>query len=186
MMFVLNFGQHLQTTTSGISKCQVPTAKDFAKHMTDVIGQAKKHLIAIQQRQKYYADRQRQEVSYEVDQQVLVSTSNIMLRVIGARKLLPRQIGLFWITKRIGVVAYCVQLPSTFKIHSVFHMSLLRPYVDDGKVHAPPSPNFQEDASYEVERMLLHADRGSCSHAKKFYLIKWLGYALEHNSWEPK
>ena len=113
---------------------------------------------------------------------MLVSTSNIKLRVTGARKLLPRWIGLFWITKRIGVVAYRVQLPSTFKIHDVFHVSLLRPYVADGRVQPPPPPVFEEDASYEVERMLLHEDRGSCSRPKKFYLIKWLGYALEHNS----
>ena len=79
-----------------------------------------------------------------------------------------------------------MQLPDTFKIHDVFHVSLLRPYVADGRVQPPPLPVFEEGASYEVERVLSHEDRGSRSRPKKFYLIKWLGYALEHNSWEPE
>ena len=107
-----------------------------------------------------------------MDQQVLVSTANIKLKVPGARKLLPRWIGPFRIIKRIGVVAYRVQLPNTFKIHDVFHVSLLRPYVADGRVQPPPPPIFEEDASYEVERVLSHEDRGSRSRPKKFYLIK--------------
>ena len=56
----------------------------------------------------------------------------------------------------------------------------------DGRVQPPPLPVFEEDASYEVERVFSHEDRGSRSRPKKFYLIKWLGYALEHNSWEPE
>ena len=85
---------------------------------------------------------------------MLVSTANIKLKVSRARKFLPRWIGPFRIVKRIGVVACRVQLPNTFKIHSVFHVSLLRPYVADGRVQPPPI--FGEDASYEVERMFLH------------------------------
>ena len=88
--------------------------------------------------------------------------------------MLPRWIGPFWIVKKIGVVAYCVQLPNTFKIHDVFHVSLLRPYVADGKIQPPPPPIFAEDASYEIEHVLSHEDRGSHSRPKKFYLIKWL------------
>jgi hypothetical protein len=86
----------------------------------------------------------------------------------------------------IGVVVYSVQLPSTFKIHDVFHVSLLRMCVADGRVQPSPLPIFEEDASYEVERVLSHENRGSRSRPKKFYLVKWLGYALEHNSWEPE
>jgi hypothetical protein len=37
-----------------------------------------------------------------------------------------------------------------------------------------------------VERVLQHEVRGSRSLPVKFYLIKWLGYGLEHNSWEPE
>ena len=112
-----------------------------------------------------------------------VKTTNIKLKVLGARKLIPRLIGTFQITKRIGVMAYHVQLPNIFKIHDVFHVSLLQSYTTNAKVQPPPSPIFEEDASYEA---FLHEDRESHCCPKKFYLINWFKYALEHNSWEPE
>ena len=89
----------------------------------------------------------------------------------------------FRTNKRIGVVAYHMELPST-KIHDVFHVSLLWPYIADDKVRPPPTPIFEEDASYEVERKFSHEDRGSRSRSKELYLIKWFGYALEHKPWK--
>lgn len=50
----------------------------------------------------------------------------------------------------------------------------------------PPSPIFEDNASYEVEHVLAHENKGSRPHPKKFHLIKWLRYALVHNSWEPE
>jgi hypothetical protein len=126
-------------------------------------------------------------VSYEVGSEVLLSTSNIKLKTPGARKLLPRWIGPFEIVKRIGVVAYRLKLPETMEIHNVFHVSLLKPYKANGRVKPPPPPVIENhDISYEVERVLQHEVRGSRSRPVKFYLIKWLGYGLEHNSWEPE
>ena len=39
--------------------------------------------------------------------------------------------------------------------------------------------------SFDVERVLTHEVRGS-RRPQTFYLIKWLGYGFEHNSWEPE
>ena len=82
--FVLNYGQHPRTPISGNIMCKVPTAHNFVQHMTKVIGLTKKHLIDAQQRQKFYVDKHRRELSFEVDQQVLVRTANIKLKVPGA------------------------------------------------------------------------------------------------------
>ena len=170
-----------------ISGSQVPAAKDFALAMSNVISEAKKHLLAAQQRQKSYADTKRRDVSYEVGSEVLLSTSNIKLKTPGARKLLPRWIGPFEIVKRIGVVAYRLKLPETMGIHNVFHVSLLKPYKANGRVKPPPPPVIENhNISYEVECVLQYEVRRSRSRPVKFYLIKWLGYGLEHNSWEPE
>ena len=57
--FVLNYGQHPRTPISGNNRCQVPAAQNFVEHMTDVIGLTKKHLIDVQQRQKFYVNKHR-------------------------------------------------------------------------------------------------------------------------------
>ena len=78
-------------------------------------------------------------------------------------------------------------MPTTLKIHDVFHVSLLKSYKTSGKVQPPPPPILEDDElSFDVERVLAHEVRGSRTRPQKFYLIKWLGYGLEHNSWEPE
>lgn len=73
---------------------------------------------------------------------MLVSTANITLKVLNARKLLLWWIGPLRITKGIGVVLYHMHLPITYKIFYVFHVSLLRPYTIDGKVQLFPFANL--------------------------------------------
>ena len=64
---------------------------------------------------------------------------------------------------------------------------LLESYKTSGKVQPPPPPILEDDElSFDVERVLTHEVRGSRTRPQKFYLIKWLGYGLEHNSWEPE
>ena len=49
-----------------------------------------------------------------------------------------------------------------------------------------PSANFEEDASYEVKHVLSHECRGPHSCPRNSISLKWLGYALQHNYWEPE
>lgn len=108
--------QHLVIPIDGINRCQVRATNKFAKHMSDVIGQPNKYLNIAQQWHKYYVDEKGREVSYEVDQQVLVSIVNVKLKVPGARKLLSQWNGPFQITEEIRFITYHVWLPYTFKI----------------------------------------------------------------------
>ena len=62
--------------------------------------------------------------------QVLLLTS--YLRIPGGRKLDPRWIGPFHMSALVGMVAYCLELPSQFKFHNVFHVSLLKGYNNSG------------------------------------------------------
>jgi hypothetical protein len=98
-------------------------------------------------------------------------------------KLAPRQYGLFKITTKISDVAYKLELPKTWKIHDVFHASLLTPYKEMEK-HGPnflePPPELIEgEPEWEVEQIL--GDR--TYRRKKQFLIRWKGYAPAHDSW---
>jgi hypothetical protein len=55
-------------------------------------------------------------------------------------KFAPFYVGPFKIQKKIGKVAYNFELPHALKIHLVFHVNLLKPYVrpfDPQTIHRP-------------------------------------------------
>jgi len=140
---------------------------------------------------KFYADKRRSpDPDYEVGQEVLLSTKNIPLKHPGSKKLLPRWIGPFKVEKKLSSVAYKLALPDTMsRLHPVFHCSLLKPYLHSG-AYQPPPPVVLEDGSveYEVEAILDYRNRKirNSSRTVPEYLVKWLGYPHEHNTWEPE
>ena len=79
--FMLNHGQDpLMPLNIGIRRCHVHVAKDLVQSMSSTIQEAKKHLLAAQNRQKSYASK-RCELSFDVGTQVLLSTSSIKLKM---------------------------------------------------------------------------------------------------------
>ncbi len=52
--------------------------------------------------------------------------------------------GPFTVVKVVNEVAYQIKLPDGWRIHGVFHVSLLKPYYNNGK-HQPPPPALLVD-----------------------------------------
>ena len=73
-------------------------------------------------------------------------------RVVKSRKLNPKFIGPYQISKRIVSVAYRIALPpSLSKLHDVFHVSQLRKYVPDpSHVLEPDEIPLRENLTYEA------------------------------------
>jgi hypothetical protein len=92
----------------------------------------------------------------------------------------------FKVLQKVGNLAYRLEMNLGWRIHPVFHVSLLKPYHSDGHVQPPPIPiELEGHLEYEVECILDH--RFSDKKRQKLkYLISWKGYGLEHNSWEPE
>ena len=100
-------------------------------------------------------------------------------------KLMPRFVGPFKIVKRIGQVAYELELPAQMKVHDVFHVSLLKRYHSNGSQPPPPFVYQDNMEEYAVERILAHRDIRSGRSKKQEFLVKWVGYPSENNTWEP-
>jgi hypothetical protein len=73
-----------------------------------------------------------------------------------------------------------------WRVHPVFHISLLEPYREDGRIQPPPPSIEMEGAlEYEVESIFEHRFR-VIKNPKAYYKVAWKGYGIEHNSWEPE
>ncbi|KAG8637932.1 hypothetical protein MANES_15G175412v8, partial [Manihot esculenta] len=58
------------------------------------------------------------------------------------QKLSARFYGPFVIVERVGSMAYKLDLPADSKLHSVFHVSSLKPYHEDQSAPTPLLPSF--------------------------------------------
>jgi hypothetical protein len=102
-------------------------------------------------------------------------------------KLAPRRHGPFKVITTWGVNCK-LQLPKSWRIHPVFHISLVSPYKET-TAHGPnftrPPPEIVqgEDEHYEVETIL--QSRLSPNKRGVQYLVKWKGYPSSENSWLP-
>ena len=163
------------------------SATELAYEVTDIIKKAKQCLYNAQQRYKHYADNKRKYISFQEGDEVLLSTKNLTLKTVGTMKLMPKFVGPFAVSARINDVVYQLDLKSTLPIHNVFHVSLLKPYYPDSKVKPPPPPTIvNNEAAYDVEQILDHRDVRRGNRMERQYLVKWLNWGIEWNTWEPE
>jgi len=108
------------------------------------------------------------------------------LKTIYHKKMKPKREGPFLITEVLGPVTYRLKLPTSWRIHNVFHATLLRPYKENeiyGENYTEPPPELLEgEEVYEVETILNHRKRGRGYQ----YYVKWRGYPISDASWEPE
>jgi Chromo (CHRromatin Organisation MOdifier) domain len=103
------------------------------------------------------------------------------------KKFAPKCYGPFSITDVISPVVCHLTLPPSWKIHNVFHVSLLTPYKETEEhrlnfAELPPEL-IEEQEKYEVEQVL--ASRLYGRWKKLQYLICWKGYSHAPDSWMP-
>ncbi|KAK7388072.1 hypothetical protein VNO78_22876 [Psophocarpus tetragonolobus] len=99
-----------------------------------------------------------------------------------------RFFGPYQVLERIGDVAYKLDLPSTARIHNVFHLSLLRPH--QGPLPSPQPlplpPDIEDHQPILTPIAILDWKLSSDTDApQQLVLIQWQGLPLEEATWEP-
>ena len=107
--------------------------------------------------QKKYYDLKHRDIHYKVGDLVLLSTRNLKMKGTPG-KLQRRFVGPFMVIETIGQQAYKLALVEDWKIHPVFHVSLLKDWRTAGLQE--DQPVMQEDVPeveepyYEIEKIL--------------------------------
>jgi hypothetical protein len=90
--------------------------------------------------------------------------------------------------KQVSPVTYKIKLPSSMRIHDVFHIDLLILFTETqayGETHPHPPPELIDgEEEYEVEEIL--NDRINKRKKTKQYFVRWKGYEALEDSWVDK
>ena len=164
--FMMNQGREAPTpadlfkpTTSNVHSMEefITTMQNLTKRATDALAIAKAN-------QEKNANKSRRDESFQVSEKVLLSARHIKLSLTAkqpSRKMQPRFIGPYVVKEIMSPVNYKLDLPENLRIHPVFHMALLKRYVEPTSVpDREVPPNLPEPVmlegheEFEVEKIL--------------------------------
>ena len=174
----------------GGEKKEMGFQTDLIDSTTRAIQKIRQRIETAQSRQKNYADKRRRPLEFSVGDSVFLKVAPMkgVMRFGKKGKLSPRYVGPYQILKRVGKVAYELELPPEMSaIHNVFHVSMLKKYMGDAdQVIEPQTVQVQEDLSYE-SRLIQIIDRDiKRLRNKEIPLVKvlWQNQRLEEATWE--
>ena len=107
-----------------------------------------------------------------------------------SRKLDAKLHGPFKVSKVLSLTAIKLELPSRWRIHNAFHVSLIEPYRLN-PTRSPPKlasaseqnelgddvDGYEYETGYEVEEVM--GSQHSMERKRVLYLVKWKGYPEE-------
>ncbi|GJT99179.1 putative reverse transcriptase domain-containing protein [Tanacetum coccineum] len=138
------------------------TGPEIVQETTERIIQVKQRMQAARDRQKSYADLKRKPMEFEVGDKVMLKVSpwKGVVRFGKRGKLNPRFVGPFKVIKRVGDVAYKLELPEELsRVHNTFHVSNLKKCHADEPLAVPLDGLHFDDKLQFVEEPIEITDR---------------------------
>ena len=197
--FFICYGKHprlpvqppLQTDLPLIS--QRTSAQAYMQERHAIVAHAQKAMESARQRMAVQVDPHRQELKFQVGDLVSLKTKHLMVSTLPSKKLFPKWIGPMRVQQVINPAAYMLELPKTWRAHNVFHISLLKPYIDNGEAVEPVPYTLigGADNEFAVEAVLDFKPKtpkrtGQLRRIKDLsFHVKWLGLDWGVDAWQP-
>ena len=164
---------------------EMPTAKDRAALVLEMRITLRDRLRRAVEYQTQWYNKKHEPRHFNVGEWVMLSTKHIR-QLRPSVKLTDKYAGPFRIERTIGHQAYKLELPEKWRVHPVFHVSLLEPHhrrdgVDPG-AHDEPDVASDGGEDWEVEAIL---DQRTYKRSRQ-YLVRWKGWAPLYDQWLPE
>ena len=176
---------------------QNPGSTIYSHWMQTVQNKARKTLEQTREAmKKYYDQRATPQPDIDIGDLVMLKGKNIRTKRL-TKKLSPGLYGQFKVLEKRGNRAFKLDILPRWKIHPVFHMSLLEPYKVSARSNREQPPRepqeVESDMEWEVEIILkseiITYSRKVRRVDKEFkelrYFVKWAGCSEDENTWEP-
>ncbi|KAI3776829.1 hypothetical protein L1987_46619 [Smallanthus sonchifolius] len=157
------YGRHCRSPLGWdeVGEAQI-TGPALVQDTTDRIIQVRDNLRLARERQKKNADIRRRPLEFQVGDMVLLKVSpwKGVVRFGKKGKFTPRYVGPFKIIKRIGKVAYELELPDKLSnVHPTFHVSNLKKCLAEGNLQVPLDEVHIDESMHFVEKPIEIMDR---------------------------
>nr|GEV69478.1 putative polyprotein [Tanacetum cinerariifolium] len=137
-------------------------ASNFWRSLQNALVQIKQRMQAAHDRQKSYADLKRKPMEFQVRDKVMLKVLpwKGVVRFGKWGKLNPRYVGPFKVLKRVGDVAYKLDLPEELsRVHNTFHVSNLKKCHADEPLAVSLDGLHFDDKLYFVKELVKIVDR---------------------------
>ncbi|GKA62647.1 putative reverse transcriptase domain-containing protein [Tanacetum coccineum] len=129
---------------------------------TEKIVHIKQRIQATRDRQKSYADLKRKPMEFQFGDSVMLKVSpwNGVVHFVKQGKINPRYVRPFKVLKRVGAIAYKLELPQeSSKVHNMFHVSNLEKCYANEPLAVPLDGLHINDKLYFVMEPVVIIDR---------------------------
>ncbi|XP_061999003.1 uncharacterized protein LOC133716311 [Rosa rugosa] len=169
---------------------KVHLGPEIVQESNEKITTIRDRIRTTQSRQKSDADLKRRPVEFELSAHVFLKVSPMkgVVRFGKKGKLAPRYVGPFEILDRVGNLAYLLALSvSMSEVHNVFHVSILREYIqDESHVIDHGTIEVNTDVTFVVEPVRILDRSTKQLRRKEVDLVKvmWSHHDEGDASWE--
>ncbi|MCO5579604.1 hypothetical protein L7F22_033461 [Adiantum nelumboides] len=176
----------------GLEKEKVQSIKDFLGDMNDMLNATYESICSAQNHTKTYAKKARKKVTFKkgIFMFLKVCTKLETMKTGKCDRISLKYCGPFKVLKKVGDVAYKLEVPKSSQVHPIFHVSKLKKPVHEVEnvvsldilvdlIEPPKIP-------HEPTRILGYRERHTRHKIYQDVLVKWTDVEEEAATWKQR